>query len=311
LKALRHICEYVGLRLALLLIDSLSPRAAGVMARSLGSMAFVLARKRRRIATANVLRAGIAVVPNEAKRLARRSFQHFAELVVESLKSDRIFTEDTWQEQVELEAPPETMKLLRDPSQGMIIVSGHLGNWEIAAQLISFIKPVVGITRDMNNPYVDQLMKRRKPRNRFRLTPKHDADSGRFLRALKEGEVLALLIDQHARQHAMRIPFFGTPAATHTSPAMLHLITKVPLCFGYCVRTGPMRFRFVAGPPIRRKPTGKRQEDVRALLEQLTEELESAVKAYPEQYLWAHRRWRESGGDNRSTEQSSTAQVEV
>jgi len=293
LKALRHICEYVGLRLALLLIDNLSARSAGAMARGLGSAAFAVARKRRRIAATNILRAGIATDPGDARTLARRSFQHFAELVVESLKSDRVFTEETWQEQVELDAPPETMELLRDPAQGIIVVSGHLGNWEIAAQLISFIKPVVGITRDMNNPYVDRLMKRRKPRNRFRLTPKHDADSGRFLRALKQGEVLALLIDQHARQHAMRIPFFGTPAATHTSPAMLHLITKVPLCFGYCVRTGPMRFRFVAGPPIRRKPTGKRQEDVRALLEQLTGELEEAVRAFPEQYLWAHRRWRE------------------
>ncbi len=293
MKALRHICEYVGLRLALLLIDSLSARSADSLARTLGSVAFAITRSRRRIARNNILRAGITADPRQAQELARRSFQHFAQLVVESLKSDRVFTEETWQEQVELDVHPDTMALLRDPSQGIILVSGHLGNWEIAAQLTSFIKPVVGITRNMNNPYVDRLMKRRKPRNRFRLTPKHDADSGRFLRALKQGEVLALLIDQHARRHAMRIEFFGTPAATYTSPALLHLITKVPLCFGYCVRTGPMRFRFVAGPPIHRKPTGNRKDDVRVLLKQLTGELEEAVRAYPGQYLWAHRRWRE------------------
>lgn len=292
MKALRHICEYVGLWFALLIVDHLSVRSADALGRRLGTLAFAVARKRRRIAIDNILRAGMADDPHQAQVLARRSFQHFARLVIESLKSDRVFTEATWQQQVELNAHPDALALLQDETQGIILVSGHLGNWEIAAQLISFLKPVVGITRSMNNPYVDRLMKRRKPRNRFRLTPKHDADSGRFLRALKNGEVLALLVDQHARQHAMQIDFFGTPAATHTSPALLHLITRVPLCFGYCVRTGPMTFRFVAGPPINRKPTGNRQEDVRALLEQLTAELEKAVRAYPEQYLWAHRRWR-------------------
>jgi KDO2-lipid IV(A) lauroyltransferase len=144
----------------------------------------------------------------------------------------------------------------------------------------------------MNNPYTNELMKKRKPRNRFTLTPKHDADMGRLLTTLKQGSVLALLIDQHARKGGMMIDFFGIPASTHTSHAMLHLITKTPMCFGYCVKTGPMKFKFKALPPIDITKTGKRDDDVKAILAALTKELEDAIRAYPEQYLWAHRRWR-------------------
>jgi len=292
MKKLRHLIEYALLRPLLALIDVLSLRSAERLATVLADIWFAAASRRRGITCDNVRRSGIASSEGEVRRIAKNSFRHFACLVIDSLKSDQYFTPETWRDHVELDVSPETMALLEKPGQGLILISGHLGNWEIAAQVISHIKPVVGITRDMNNPYTNKLMKQRKPRNRFKLTPKHDADMGRLLGTLKDGHVLALLIDQHAKSSGMMIDFFGTPASTHTSHAMLHLITKIPMCFGYCVKTGPMQFKLKALPPITAERTGNRKADVKAILEQLTRELESAIRAYPEQYLWAHRRWR-------------------
>ncbi len=291
-KKLRHIIEYALLRPLLALIDWLSPRAAERLAIALADIYFAGASRRRGITCDNVRRSGVASNEVEVRRIAKHSFRHFACLVIDSLKSDKVFTPETWQNHVEMDVDPATMELMKKPGQAVILISGHIGNWEIAAQVISYIKPVVGITRDMNNPYTDKLMKKRKPRNNFKLTPKHDADMGRLLTTLKDGNVLALLIDQHARAGGMMIDFFGTPASTHKSHAMLHLITKIPLCFGYCVKTGPMQFKFKALPPIIAERTGNRNADVKVILEQLTIELEAAIRAYPEQYLWAHRRWR-------------------
>ena len=292
MKKLRHIIEYTLLRPLLTLIDCLSPQAAERLATVLADIYFTGAGRRRGITCDNVRLSGIAKNEVEVRRIAKHSFRHFACLVIDSLKSDKVFTSETWRDHVEMDVDPATMELMKKPGQGVILISGHLGNWEIAAQIISYIKPVVGITRDMNNPYTDKLMKERKPRNNFKLTPKHDADMGRLLTTLKDGHILALLIDQHARKGGMMIDFFGTPASAHTSHAMLHLITRIPMCFGYCVKTGPMQFKFKALPPITAERTGNRNADVKAILEQLTAELESAIRAYPEQYLWAHRRWR-------------------
>ncbi len=292
MKKLRYLAEYAALRPLLALIDAMSLRSAERLAIVLADIYFAAASRRRGVTCDNVRRSGVASDETEVRRIAKESFRHFACLVIESLKSDAYLTAGSWRERIELDVAPETLALLEKPDQGLILISGHLGNWEIAAQVISYLKPVVGITRDMNNPYVDKLMKERKPRNNFKLTPKHDADMGRLLTTLKEGNVLALLIDQHARKGGMMIDFFGTPASTHTSHAMLHLITKIPLCFGYCVKTGPMQFTFKALPPITFERTGKRDDDVRAILEKLTRELEAAIRDYPEQYLWAHRRWR-------------------
>jgi Kdo2-lipid IVA lauroyltransferase/acyltransferase len=294
-KKLRHFLEYIGLRFALFLLNRLSLDTAESLAVRVADLWFKLGRRHRRNAESNILRSGIAKDQGAATAIARESFRHFAVLVVESLKSDQFFDQTNWRERVQVEISPVTMALLEKPEQGVILVSGHLGNWEIAAQLLSYIKPVVGITRDMNNPYTDNLMKQRKPRNRFRLTPKHDARIDRFLSVLKNGEMLALMIDQYASTRGMMIDFFGTPASTHTSPALLHLVTGAPLCFGYCLRTGPMSYKLVAKDPICFKPTGNKENDIRAILDRITRELETAIRQAPGQYLWAHRRWRNPG----------------
>ncbi|MBN2492169.1 MAG: lysophospholipid acyltransferase family protein [Planctomycetes bacterium] len=291
--SLRHRLEYLGLKLGLLLIDRLPPAATVWLARAVADLWYAVDARRRQIACENILRSGVAASPRAAARIARASFRHLPLVVLESLRSERLFARGNWRERVVFEAPAETMALLAAPGQGLILVSGHLGNWEIAAQLLSKTKPVTGITRGMNNPLAHALMLRRKPRARFTLMPMHDANPARFFAVLRRGDVLALLMDQHARRRGMMVPFFGTPASTHTSPALLHLVTGAPLCFGYCVRTGPGAFRLVAGPPLSHPPTGRREEDIRTILEALNRQLEDAIRRYPEQYLWVHRRWRE------------------
>ena len=288
----RYIAEWIGLRAALFLADRLPRRAATALAAGAGSLWYALDRARRRTALENLRRSGVAPDPRAAARIARASFRHFGVLAVESLQASRCIDASNWRRHVGLDAHPAAWELLTAPGQGVILVSGHLGNWEVAAQIVSYLKPVVGVTRNMNNPYTDRLIRARKTRDRFTLTPKHDADALRFLSVLRQGSVLALLIDQYARSRALTLPFFGIPAATHTSPALLHLVTGAPLCFGYCLRTAPLSYRFHAAAPIRERRSGNREADVRRILERLTRELETAIRAAPEQYLWAHRRWR-------------------
>ncbi|MBN1672921.1 MAG: lysophospholipid acyltransferase family protein [Kiritimatiellae bacterium] len=288
----RHLTEYVFARALLGLIDTLPFGVAAGLARGAADVWYVCDVRRRRIALSNIRAAGMAAGAHDARAVARASFRHFGMLMVETLKSAQGAGRTGGEIPIEWRIPPEVAALLDDPTAGIILASGHIGNWELAARVLSGRKPVLGVTRRMNNPYVERLVQRRKPAGRFHLTPKHDGDVGRFVGALKRGEILALMIDQHAQDRGMLIDFLGRPASTHTAIALLHLVTGAPLCFGYCLRTGPMRFAFHAVGPIRQARTGDKQRDVRAILERLTAELEKAIQAEPGQYLWAHRRWR-------------------
>jgi len=292
-KRLRHTGEYAATLALLALLDRLSPTMTFRLADRLGGLLYRLDAPRRRIAIGNVLRAGIATTRADAARIAQASFRHFARLIAESLKSSELFDETNWQDVVALQFDPLAEAALRDPDRGVILVSGHFGNWEIAAQVTAFVKPVVAIARDMNNPLVDALIKARKTRPGLTLTPKRDADMLRLLGVLKRRHVLALLTDQFARDRGMLVDFFGSPASTHTSAALLHLVTRVPLVFGTCIRTPDGGFAFHAPAPLDYRPTGNKESDIRHILETLNGMLEAAIRANPEQYLWAHRRWRD------------------
>ena len=290
---LRHLVEYLLLRSALVGIDALPFGSASLLARRLADLWWAVDFPRRRVARDNILRSGIETDRRRAIALSRRSAEHMGMVVIESLKSAEILDDDRWRDHVRLEIAPDVMAMLEDPNQGLIMASGHFGSWEIAAQLLSRYKPIAGITRPMNNPRVEALIQRRKPRYRFHPIPKYAADPKRFLAVLGNGEILALLTDQHARARGAAVDFFGHPAATYTTAAMLHLVARVPLCFAACRRTAPMHFEITTSPLIQHPPSGNKKRDVHAILTKLNEHLEAEIRKAPEQYIWGHRRWRD------------------
>lgn len=289
---MRHLVEYLLLRSAFAAVDILPFGGASRLARGLADLWWALDVPRRRVARDNILMSGIETDARRSRRLGRRSAEHVGMVVVESLKSAEILDQGRWRDHVQLAIEPDVMAVLEAPDRGLIMVSGHFGSWEIAAQLLSRYKPIAGITRAMNNPRVERLIRRRKPRYRFHPIPKYAADPKRFLSVLGKGEILALLVDQHAPSGGMEVEFFGHPASTYTTAAMLHLVARTPLCFAACRRTAPMHFEISTSPLIEHRPTGDKIGDVRAILTTLNRCLEAEIRKAPDQYVWGHRRWR-------------------
>jgi KDO2-lipid IV(A) lauroyltransferase len=291
MKRLRYLAEYALFCPFLAIIDALPFAAAERFVSFIAGIWYWLDFRRRPVAVDNVLKSGLASCRRDAARIARDSYRHLAVVGLESLKSADIFA--SAEDCITVELPSELNIQLDDPGQGLILAAGHFGSWEIAAQYISLRKPVAGVTRRASNPYIDAWMRKRKPRHGFYLVPKIDReDPGRFLNILKQGHVLALMSDQHGGKRGIMIDFFGRPASTHRTVAMLHLTTRAPVYFGYCRRTGSRRYQITATGPLVCEPSGDKEADVKRILEQLNRYLEDAIRTSPEQYLWAHRRWR-------------------
>jgi KDO2-lipid IV(A) lauroyltransferase len=273
-------------------VDCLPLRVASWIAERLADVVFLVDRQRRRVAVENIQRAGVRADGESSDRLARASMRHFAAVLVETLKAERLLGGARWRESISFRIPAEVQQLLDNPRAGLLAVTGHFGNWEIGAQAVSRLKPVVAAARRVSNPYLDRLLLRRKPTRDFRLVPEWFGLPTRFTGALRNGEILALLIDVDARGEGIKLDFFGRPAATHVTAAMLHLVTKVPIVFVSCRRLRPGRFEVAMSALIERRPTGDKEADVREILGRLNGELEAAIREDPAQYLWAHSRWK-------------------
>lgn len=291
-RLVRYRLEYLLARAGMALLDRLSPLAAVRAASSLGKVWFAVHRSRRRLAISNILGAGLASDPAPAAELARASFSHFAVTLAEGLKLREIMPPDRWRDRVEWAVPPETDELLRAPGKGAILLTGHVGSWVVAGYAVSRLKTLNGIARPPNNPHTNRILQERLLFDGLKLMPKHDANPIRLLAVPKRGEILALLFDQHATGQSINIDFFGRPAATYASAALLHLVGGAPIVFGACIRTGSLRFKLELSEPLHYRRSGDRDADVRNVMGDLSRRLEAVVRAHPEQYLWAHRRWR-------------------
>jgi KDO2-lipid IV(A) lauroyltransferase len=295
---LKYLIEYIALRGLWALLMALPLSWAFPLGQRLGRLWFRLDRRRRSIAVDNVLRSGLAADRAAAIVLARDSFGHFLGHMIESM---RLPATGPARAGIEYEAPPETLKLLTEPGEPVLLLSGHLGSWETAIRIFPTARGVMVVARRLNNPHVQRFLDRKHFRGNIELIPKQNGLSADVIRHWNQGRILILLMDQHAGRHGIWLDFFGRPAATHTSPARLHLRTGHPIICAAFLRTGPQRYRLVAGPPVRHAPTGDREADTRTILMDATQQIEALIRRYPEQYLWAHRRWRTPPPDSAET----------
>ena len=245
----------------------------------------------------HILHSGI--VGNDqkaARKLAVAAHVESGKLLVEIAKEDLLFR----QENFIADVPESTLDYIlaeRNPDrfEGLIMVIAHFGNWEISGGGITRLTghPMTSLMRQFSNPRIGELILRHRRAPGVTLADKRGGLRP-LLRALKNREIAALLIDQHAvGNEGVVCEFFGHPARVHKTPALLHLKTGVPILAEVTTRLPGEDFRFAmtAGELIRYTPTGDRERDIYEVTQRCISELEKLIRRHPEQWLWTHRHW--------------------
>lgn len=247
--------------------------------------------KRRRIAVENILRCKIVDDEKHALRIAKSSWCHLAGHIAEALFVPAVINKDNWRNHLDVsKAPEESVKLLLEtPDQPILIVSGHHGVWEAATNLLSLTRPMIAVARAMNNKFAQKFIKKYHFRGPVTIVDKNNGFKPKYLEQWKtECAAMTILIDQYAH-HGPLLEFLGRPARTVTSAARLAIRSGYPIIVGSFVRIGPFQYRLVGGTPI----TFHKDMDRNEATQILNDRISDAIRQYPEQYLWAHRRWRD------------------
>ena len=248
-------------------------------------------RKRRRIAIENILRAKITDDPAEAKRIAKKSWCHLAGHIGEALFVPGVVNRDNWREHLDCSQVPESVRklLLEELDTPILLVSGHHGVWEAATNILSLVRPMIAIARVQNNKFVAKWMKKHHFRGPVTIVDKNHGFTPQVIEQWKrENAAMTILMDQHAG-HGALLEFLGRPARTYTTATRMAMRSGYPIVIGSFVRVAPYYYRLVGGEPIR----FAKDADRNAATQLLNDRLGEAIRQYPEQYLWAHRRWRD------------------
>lgn len=276
----------VGLALALL--RALPRGALRGLAGALAWLAWTL-RLRRAVALDNLAHAFPEKSPAERTAIARGAYRNMALAALEAVTSDLV-PEAELARAVAV-ADWKGLDALLDAKQPALIASGHLGSWELFAEVMARRGYAVSaVVRPLAGAFNEWVVKNRG-RAGVELILQRGALGG-MLKALKRGRPVVQLIDQVLpARHGVFVPFFGRPASTTPALSVAALRSGAPVYVVLALREGAGLTMHVEGPlPV--PHTGDRRADIAAHTAQLTAVLERYIRQAPDQWLWLHRRWK-------------------
>ena len=227
------------------------------------------------------------LTPGEIERIVRGMWDNLGRVAFEypHLRKIKVFTG----ERVEVHGLDNLQGAL-NAGRRVILFSGHLGNWEIAALAAGqYGIDVAQIYRAANNPLVDGMLARLRG-DAGELIPKGAVASRRAMAALRRGGHLSLLADQKLND-GIAVPFFGHEAMTAPALAMLALRFECDVLPVRVERLQGARFRLTVYPGLALPQSGDRAADTLALMTEVNRSLETWIRERPEQWFWLHRRW--------------------
>jgi len=176
---------------------------------------------------------------------------------------------------------------------GAIIVSAHLGNWELAGFLSTLMqKPIATVAKPFKGkPRLYRAIE--KSRKELGFTPVNKSGSaGTLVRKLKKGNIIALLVDQRVRRR-LRIwsPFFNHQVPTIPSPAILARLSGSPIIPAFTTRIRPLHHQIMIEEPIFVPRTGNSRDVVADYTQRINLLMEKQIRNYPAQWFWPHDRW--------------------
>ena len=174
--------------------------------------------------------------------------------------------------------------------RGMLIFTGHCGNWEWLAATVALLgHPLTILQRDRDEPDMNRLITELHERFGMRTIGRGStAGALEMFRTLRSGGLLAFLIDQNIRAESVKVPFFGKPALTPIGPAKLAVRAEAPVLMCFIERRdGKQIVEF-------QKPISTtRETDPVEITARLTSAIEEHIRRVPEQWVWFHPRWKD------------------
>lgn len=262
------------------------------LAQLLGTLWFRLDARHREI-TRNNLRMAFGPELTEAQRetISRNTFIHLACVLLE-LPSLLKLNRSNLHQYIEFSGL-EHVFAVKAKRKGILVMSSHFGNWEVMALAVSLrFGPFNVVVRPLDNPLLDRWIDGVRSRGGNRTIPKSNSAMS-ILRLLRQGEVVAFLIDQNADWYeGVFVPFFREIACTNKALATLALRTGLPILPAHNYRRPDGRYQVVFHPEVQLIRSGSLLADIEENTALFNRIIEGYVRDHPDQYFWLHQRWK-------------------
>jgi KDO2-lipid IV(A) lauroyltransferase len=248
--------------------------------------------KLRRVGTRNLQMALPALSSEERKKILRGVYVHLGWQLVEFCRMQR-YTRDNIRNWMRTEGL-ENYLSARARGKGVLIVTGHLGAWELSSFYHSLMGYPMGmVIRRLDNRKLDAFVNGIRCMHGNYVVHKDDFGRG-LLKAMHEGGTVGILMDTNMTPpQGTFVDYFGIPACTATGLAHIARKTGAAVLPGFMLWE-PSERKYVLhfGPEVVIPYSDDVAADIAEGTQRCTREIERWVRRYPDQWLWIHRRWK-------------------
>jgi len=284
-----------------------------LVARFAGWLGYQIDKRHRLVAHDNLCHAFPELSEVEIDQLVRASFRHLFTVSVESAVLERRLNPMTVGKYVRHADPEDHKRAIAwtRSERPAIFLTGHVGNWEV----VSFGMAAEGVNatvigRALDNPYLDRHVRQFRMSTGMTMVDK-DGAVDEITKTMMRGGNLGAVFDQDAGPKGLFVDYFGRPASTFKSIALLSLQYSAPIMVLGCVRTGsPLKHLMFLEDEIMPEEYEDDPGAVRAITQRYTAALERIVRRYPDQYFWLHRRWKSEPRKKKTKQKETQPQKE-
>lgn len=287
-----EVIVYRILRLLVRIVSRIPLPVVQFMGKMLGTLAFLVPMSRKAVALDNLMQSFRSEMSEEgAKRLLRKVYIHFGQMLLEIPQAMRLTPENAHR-YVTFESEERLLDALKK-GQGVLALTGHLGNWEIESTAVAMrFGNLAVVARRMDFAPLERLVRDLRSMYGTEIIPKQRS-MRKLLSSLKTNKIIGVLLDQNVDWYeGVFVNFFGRPACTNKGLALVALKTGVPVVPIFSAKARDGRYRVMIGKEVDLIRTGDKLRDVQENTALFTNIIERHIREHPEQYFWFHKRWK-------------------
>lgn len=289
---MRHVLEFVPVWLFVHAMRALPRGMARWIGAGIGSLAYTGLSRLRETGLRNLQLAFPALRANEREVLLRKDYRNLGCLLAEFCQMPGYSVERA-SEFIEYDGL-EHYLAARELGKGVLVLTGHLGAWELSSFYHSLRGwPMGMVIRRLDNPLVDAFVNRIRCLHGNRVIHKDDFARG-LIASMRAGETVGILMDTNMTPpQGVFVPFFGVQACTASGMARVAMKTGAAVVPGFLLwEEAKCKYVLRFGEALKLVSTGVADEDMVANTALFTTTIEGYIRQYPEQWLWMHRRWK-------------------
>ena len=226
------------------------------------------------------------------RQTGRRSFEHIMMLAIDVLFAPRRVTKHNWRNYSRYRNTERTKWLMQE-GRGLMMVTGHYGNFEIIGYIMSlFGFNIYSIARPLDNKFISRYLYGLRQRAGQTILDKKGA-ARMMEQIVSKGATLCFIADQDAGKKGIFVDFFGRKASTYKSIGLIAITYNIPIVVGYCRRIdNRFYFEFGANRIIFPQEWADKDNPLEWITAEYTKAIEEFIREDPSQYWWVHRRWK-------------------